>query len=105
MSHSLPVRNEYGFQWMFAGPHTFQVCGRTAEALPPGAYSCWLDHCGQPVYHTRDLKTDDYIRFADSLSATVLDEVRRFWATGDRFARRRRCLDLRPGGTWRTSGY
>jgi len=87
MSHSLPVRNPYGFQWMFTGPHTFQVCGRTTEALPAGAYSCWVDHCGNPVYHARDLKADDYIHFPDSLSATVLDEVRRFWTTGDRFAR------------------
>ena len=35
----------------------------------------------------RDLKTDDYIRFPDSISATVLDEIRRFWDTGERFAR------------------
>jgi hypothetical protein len=87
MAQGLPVRNPYGFQWMFTGPHTFQACGRTTEELPPGAYSCWLDHCGNPIFHARDLKTDDYIRFPDSLSATVLDEVRRFWTTGERFAR------------------
>src|SRR5262245_29019817 len=72
---------------MVTGPNTYQVCGRTTEELPAGAYSCWMDHCGNAHYQARDLKTDDFIHFADSVAASVLDEIRRFWTTGDRFAR------------------
>jgi AAA+ superfamily predicted ATPase len=72
---------------MMTSPTTFQACGRTTETLPPGGYSCMLDNCGNAIFQVRDLKTDDYIRFPDSISATVLDEIRRFWDTGDRFAR------------------
>jgi hypothetical protein len=87
MVSRLPVRNEFGLQWMLTGPNQFQVCGRTAEALPPGAYTCWLDHCGNPHYQARDLHADEMIHFPDSLSAKVLAELSLFWASGDRFAR------------------
>jgi hypothetical protein len=83
----LPARNEYGFQWMITGPNTYQVCGRTTDALPAGAYSCALDGCGNPVFQGRDLQVDELINFPDSLPARVLAEINTFWSQGDRFAR------------------
>jgi hypothetical protein len=83
----LPAQNEFGFQWMISGPNTFQVCGRTTTELPAGAYSCGMDCTGQPVFQARDLQVDELIDFPGSLPAKVLDEVDRFWSTGDRFAR------------------
>ncbi|MDB5306604.1 MAG: yjoB [Gemmataceae bacterium] len=87
MVNRLPVRNEYGYQWMITGPNTFQVCGRTTETLPAGAYSCFLDNCGNAVFQARDLQVDELITFPDSLPAKVLTEIHRFWSQGDRFAR------------------
>ncbi|MBV9919731.1 MAG: ATP-binding protein [Pseudonocardia sp.] len=83
----LPVRNEYGYQWMITGPGKFQVCGRTTDALPAGAYTVFLDNCGHPNYQARDLQADELIHFPDSLPAKVQGEIKTFWATGDRFAK------------------
>jgi AAA+ superfamily predicted ATPase len=87
MANRLHVRNEYGFQWMVTGPNHFQVCGQTAETLPPGAYNCFVDNCGAAHFQGRDLHVDELIHFPDSLPSKVLAEIKQFWATGDRFAR------------------
>jgi SpoVK/Ycf46/Vps4 family AAA+-type ATPase len=87
MVKRLPVRNEFGFQWMITGPGTFQVCGRTTEILPAGAYSCMLDNCGNAIFQARDLKVDELIEFPGSLPAKVLEEIDLFWSKGDKFAR------------------
>lgn len=87
MVNRLPVRNEFGYQWMVAGPNHFQVCGRTTDTLPAGAYTVSLDNCGNPHYHARDLQVDELINFTDSLPAKVLGEIKLFWASGERFAR------------------
>jgi AAA+ superfamily predicted ATPase len=87
MVNRLPVQNEYGFQWMLTGPNHFQVCGRTTETLPPGAYNCWVDNCGATHFQARDLAVDELIHFPDSLPAKVLSEIKLFWANGERFAR------------------
>lgn len=83
----LPVRNEFGFQWMIAGPNTFKVCGQTTDILPAGAYSVGLDNCGNPVFHARDLHADEFIHFPDSLPAKVQSDIKTFWSMGERFAR------------------
>ncbi len=87
MVSRLPVRNQFGFQWMITGPNQFQVCGQTAESLPPGAYNCLLDNCGNAHFHGRDLRVDELIHFPDSLPAKVLTEIKQFWATGEQFQR------------------
>lgn len=87
MVKRLPVRNDYGFQWMLTGLNKYQVCGRTAEVLPSGAYSCFTDNCGNPVFQARELQVDELITFPDSIPARVLSEIKRFWSMGDRFAR------------------
>jgi AAA+ superfamily predicted ATPase len=83
----LPMRNEYGFQWMITGAGTYQVCGRTTDILPPGAYTCLFDNCGNPIYQARDLKVDELIEFPGSLPAKVLEEIDLFWSKGDKFSR------------------
>jgi len=87
MVNRLPTRNEYGFQWMIAGPNTFQVCGRTTDLLPPGAYTVGMDNCGNPLFIGRALQVDELIHFPDSLPSKVQSEINKFWAMGDRFAR------------------
>jgi hypothetical protein len=63
------------------------MCGRTSEVLPAGAYSVYMDSCGQPVFQARDLKVDELIDFPGSLPHKVLDEIDKFWDKGDQFAR------------------
>jgi hypothetical protein len=87
MINRLPVKNEYGFQWMVAGPNHFQACGRTTEGLPPGAYTGWIDNCGNAHFQSRELQVDELIHFPDSLSSKVQGEIKKFWSRGDAFAR------------------
>jgi SpoVK/Ycf46/Vps4 family AAA+-type ATPase len=84
---NLTLRNEQGLQWTVAANGSFHVCGRTTDRLPPGAYACRLDNCGNPFFQPRDLRIDELIEFGDSLPARVLDEIERFWSMGQRFAR------------------
>jgi AAA+ superfamily predicted ATPase len=72
---------------MISGPNTYQVCGRTVPQLPPGAYRCWTDCNGKPVYHAQDLQVDELIDFSGSLANRILEEIDCFWGRGDRFAR------------------
>jgi hypothetical protein len=87
MVNRLPVRNEYGYQWMITGPNKYQVCGRTTAELPPGAYTVYTDNCGNPRFDGRDVQSDELIHFPDSLPAKVQGEIKQFWAAGERFAR------------------
>ena len=87
MSQRLPLRNNFGFQWAVTGAGTYQMCGRTTEELPTGAYSCLVDNCGNPIFQYRDLKVDELVDFPGSLPSKVLTEIERFWAKGDVFAR------------------
>ncbi len=87
MVRRLPVQNEFGFQWAITGAGTYQMCGRTTEELPAGAYSCMVDNSGNAIFQIRDLKTDDLIDFPGSLSSKVLEEIDRFWTKGELFAR------------------
>jgi hypothetical protein len=85
--NQIPTINPYGFQWMISGPNTFQVCGRTVPQLLPGAYRCWQDCSGQPVYHAHELQVDELVDFPGSLADRILQEIDCFWQRGDQFAR------------------
>jgi hypothetical protein len=83
----LRTLNEYGFQWMVTAPNTFQMCGRTVAHVPAGAYRCWVDCSGKPVYHAQELNVDELIDFPGSLADLILQEVGCFWERGEQFAR------------------
>lgn len=85
--NSPTTSNEYGYQWMLTGPHTFQACGQTVQQLPAGAYRCWMDANGKPVFNGHDLKVDELIDFPGSLADRMLREIDCFWQRGDAFAR------------------
>lgn len=74
-------------QWTLSRDGSLVACGRTTHQLPPGAYSVYLDNCGENHFKPHPLHTDDLIEFPASVSAKVLDEVDRFWSMGHRFAR------------------
>jgi hypothetical protein len=74
-------------QWSIDGPGQFRSCGQTTYELPPGAYSCFLDNCGNAIMQQRSLQIDELIDFPGSLPSQILEEIERFWDLGDRFAR------------------
>ena len=81
----LPTTSD--LQWTLTRDGSFVVCGRTVHQLQPGAYSVYLDNCGESHFKPQPLHTDDLIEFPESVSARVLGEVERFWSMGPRFAR------------------
>ncbi len=81
----LPVNPD--LQWTLTRDGSFTVCGRTIQQLPPGAYNVFVDNCGEAHYKPHPLHTDELIEFPESVSATVLTEIERFWSMGKRFAR------------------
>lgn len=74
-------------QWTAVRDGSFVACGRPYTKLPPGAYTLFLDNCGESHFKPHPLQTDDLIEFPESVSARVLDEVERFWSMGSRFSR------------------
>jgi len=80
------LRTTSDLQWTLGGG-AFNVCGRTVGRLPAGAYTPFLDNCGESHFKPHQLHTDDLIEFPETVSARVLDEVERFWSMGQRFAR------------------
>jgi hypothetical protein len=74
-------------QFTISRPGQYQICGRTLHQLPPGAYTCLVDNCWNPIYQVRDLQVDELIDFPDSLPSRILHEVDHFWGLGERFAR------------------
>jgi hypothetical protein len=83
---NLPVQNQFGLQWAVEGPGQYAVCGRTVATLPAGAYTCFLDNCGNAHFQHRDLQVDELIDFSGSLPSRILEELDTFWESGDRFA-------------------
>jgi hypothetical protein len=81
----LTVHNDHGLQWRISGPDTYQMCGRTIQQLPPGAYSCAVDNCWNALLQFRELNVDELIDFPGSLPNQILDEIERFWGQGARF--------------------
>src|SRR6476661_1919125 len=74
-------------QWTLSRDGSFVVCGRTAHQLLPGAYSLYCDNCGDSHFKPHPLHTDDLVEFPETVSASVLSEIERFWSMSVRFAR------------------
>src|SRR5436305_11702487 len=84
MSHC-PTRGP-DVQWTVNG-NDYQMCGRTVERLPAGAYTCSVDHCGNHHLTAKELHVDDLIDFPGSLPSLVLHEIGHFWQLGETFRR------------------
>src|SRR5262245_23805977 len=72
-------------QWKVVQGGVFEICGKTAQKLPAGAYGCSLNQYGEVQLLTRDLQVDDLIDFAESLPARILQEIENFWSLGETF--------------------
>jgi hypothetical protein len=84
---NLNVITEPTQQWTLTPGGSYTVCGATTRRLPPGAYSCQLDQCGNVHLRPRNLQVDEFIEFPDNLPSRVLQEIARFWTMHERFRR------------------
>jgi hypothetical protein len=71
-------------QYQIAGEGVFGFAGRSAAVLPPGYYEIQVNLQGI-FLKTSSLVTDELINLPNSASATVVNEIRKFWSIADRF--------------------
>jgi len=72
-------------QWTETGPGVFFPAGQVTKKLPPGYYSIESSMQG-PYFRRKVAKTENLIRFPDSESDKVIDEINKFWTLEEHFA-------------------
>lgn len=74
-------------QWTTDNNQIFVPASRSKRKLPPGAYEiCHNPNIGN-YFERVTVKTTDLVRFPDSNSDKVIDEIRLFWESQSRFRR------------------
>jgi len=72
-------------QWAVCGPHTYKPVSSTFEELESGVYSVSVSQYHGIVYQKKNICVDDLLRFPDSLSDKILQEITTFWTKGLKF--------------------
>lgn len=94
-------------QWTSSGPGSFMAIPPSFPILSPGVYSVGTER-GHVIYHRKDIKVDDLLRFPDSQSDKILKEITSFWKKGKVFKKygflhRRGYLLWGPQGSGKTA--
>lgn len=66
-------------QWATPDGKTFVAASYTTEELPPGCYEIAVAPSGNLIFVNIPVKTEELIRFPDSNSDKVIEEIRTFW--------------------------
>jgi len=96
-------------QWGAIRGGVYKALASTHKKLPAGAYSITIDNNDDAaVFLKKNIKTDDIIRFRDSPSWKIIEEINRFWGEGEKFRslgflHRRGYLLYGPQGTGKSS--
>jgi len=96
-------------QWGIVGSRTYKGFPSTHETLPAGAYTVTMDrNDNQAIFKKKSIKTDEIMRFKDSLNDRIFNEIQTFWGTKKKFKdvgvlHRRGYLLYGPQGTGKTS--
>lgn len=96
-------------QWATLSSRVFKAVPSTHTTIKSGCYSVTLDRNDEkPIFMMKDIATDDIIRFKDSLADEIMEEIDRFWSSGDEFKefgvmKRRGYLLYGPQGTGKSS--
>lgn len=72
-------------QWTTSDNKVFLPASRTCDLLPPGAYEIDANPSVGIFFSRINVKLEDLIRFPDSNSDRVIEEIRQFWAKKDLF--------------------
>ena len=71
-------------QWTQAGPDAFIAIPSSFPKLKAGVYTITLRQ-GRVNYHLKQIKVDELLRFPDSQSDKILNEITSFWKLGSKF--------------------
>lgn len=99
--------NKFNSQYTIIGDGTYLPCGKTVKKLIPGVYELGMTENGVPFFINHPTRSDEWLTFRDSLISNVLEEINKFWSTGDvfkqyGFLQRRGYLLYGPPGTGKT---
>jgi hypothetical protein len=72
-------------QWAVCGPHTYKAVSSTNPKLISGVYGVSVSQYHGLIYEKKNICVDDLLRFPDSVSGKILDEITTFWSKGDKF--------------------
>ena len=72
-------------QWAVCGPHTYKPVSSTFPKLTSGVYSVAVSQYHGIIYQKKIICVDDLLRFPDSVSDKILNEITTFWDRGDKF--------------------
>ena len=91
-------------QWAEISPGTYTGIGKISKILPPALYRIAMDDRGNYYFEIQPIKTDELLRFSDSLADEILSEIDRFWELKkqfeiNKFSHRRGYLLYGPQGS------
>ncbi len=72
-------------QWAVCGPHTYKPVSSTTAKLSSGVYSVAVSQYHGIIYQKKNVCVDDLLRFPDSVSDKILEEITTFWGKGKQF--------------------
>ena len=96
-------------QWVSISSRTFKAVSMSYNNLTAGCWSITRDNNdGKPVFMLKEIKTDDIMHFADSMSDKMIKEMSEFWDSEEKFKKhgvlqRRGYLLYGPQGTGKSS--
>ena len=73
-------------QWQEGACGAFRPSAKTIPALPSGVYTPEMDQYG-PFLLRKNIAADDLLELPDSVNASVLAAMGRFWASRDRYVK------------------
>lgn len=74
-------------KWTTSDEKTFFPCKRTAKQLTPGVYEIKLNNSGY-FFERIPTKTEGLVRFPDSTSDIIIDEIQKFWGLEEEYLKR-----------------
>ena len=94
-------------QWAVCGPNTYKPVSVTFPKLQSGVYSIAVSQYHGIIYQKKNICVDDLLRFPDSMSDKILNEITSFWGKGSKFSEhgflhRRGYLLHGPAGSGKT---
>jgi len=97
------IANPHLTQWAKSGDRVYYAVGEVSKTLPAGAYHIHI-HNDNIFFHRFDIKLKGLIRFPDTISDEIVQEIQNFWDLGERFQRyklthRRGILTYGPAGS------
>lgn len=72
-------------QWAVCGPNTSKPVSTTFPKLNSGVYNIAMNQYHGLVFIQRNICVDDLLRFPDSVSDKILNEITTFWTKGEKF--------------------